>query len=246
MGIAAAIAGAAVVGGVATVASGSAAASAQKDASNQATALQQQQMAEAAREYNQNRDDLAPYRAAGATALGQISTGTAAGGEFNKTPTMADLTVDPGYQFRLDQGNKGVQASAAAQGGVLSGGTLKALARFNSDEASQEYGAAYNRYQTDTTARYNRLASIAGVGQTATNSTIAASESNTATQAAGTAAIANNINAAGNARASSYVNAGNAVGSAANSLGSYYALKSLNSYSPTAGSYGIPGSDGIY
>lgn len=166
-------------------------------------------------------------------------------GILSKSFTMDDYKADPGYQFRLDQGNRGIEASAAARGGVLSGGTLKALARYNQDAASQEYGAAYNRFNNDQTTRFNRLSALAGIGQTATNSGIAAGANNQAAQAAGTQAIANNTLAAGNARASQYVATGNAVGNAVGNVGNYFALRDL--YTPTTGgAYGISGSTGIY
>ena len=52
----------------------------------------------------------------------------------------------PGYQFQLQQGLQGIQNSAAAQGGLLSGGTLKALQKYGTGLAAQDYGNAYNRY----------------------------------------------------------------------------------------------------
>jgi hypothetical protein len=245
--VAVAIGGSALIGAGASIIGGNKAANAQNNAAAQSTAIEQAQLDEAKREYEQNRTDLAPYRAAGTVALGQIGAGTAAGGEFNSPFNGQNLTNDPGYQFRLDQGNRGIEASAAARGGVLGGGTLKALSAYNSGEASQEYNNAFNRYQTDTTSRYNRLASIAGIGQTATNSTIAASEANTATQQAGANQIAGNIQAAGNANASSYVNTANAIGGAANTLGSYFALNKLGAIGGgSSGAYGIAGSNGIY
>lgn len=167
------------------------------------------------------------------TAQGAYAAGTpnADTGLLNKKFTMDDFEADPGYQFRIDQGNRGLEASASATGGVLSGGTLKALARYNQDAASQEYQNAYGRFQTDQNNRFNRLASIAGVGQTATNTGIAAGQSNQAAQAAGTSQIANNTLSAGNARASQYVATGNAIGGLAGNVGQYYALKDL--YTPT-------------
>lgn len=68
------------------------------------------------------------------------------------------MSQDPGYQFRLDQGNKQINAGAAARGMANSGRTMKELTRYGSDFASNEYGNAYNR-----------LASMAGMGQTAVN-----------------------------------------------------------------------------
>lgn len=224
---AAAIAGAAVVGAGASVYSASKAAKAQKNAANSANAVQLKQLAQQQTQYEQDRADLAPFREAGYKALGQIGTGTMPGGEFNRNFTMSDYEADPGYAFRLSEGNKALETSAAARGGVLSGGTLKALARYSQDTASQEYGAAYGRWNQNTTDRYNRLASIAGVGQTATNSGIAAGANNQAAQAAGAGAIGQNILGAGNARASQYVATGNAIGNLAGNIGQYYALKDL-------------------
>jgi hypothetical protein len=100
------------------------------------------------------------------------------------------------------------------------GATLKALARFNSDQASQEYGNAYSRYNNDVTTRFNRLASVAGVGQTATNLTSAAGQTY-----AGQAGDA--IQSAGTARASGYVGTANAVNGAVGQIGNYYMLNSL-------------------
>ena len=245
MGIAGAVVGSAVIGAGASAISASKAAKAQSKAAARASDNTREQMLLQQQQYEQDRADLAPYREAGYTALGKIGAGTAAGGEFNRNFTMDDYQADPGYAFRLEQGTRGLDASASARGGVLSGGALKALARYNQGEASQEYGAAYNRWAQNTTDRYNRLASIAGVGQTATNSGIAAGANNQAAQAAGTAQIAQNTLGAGNARASQYVATGNAIGQGVGNIAQYYALKDL--YSPAAtGAWGISGSTGIY
>ena len=66
---------------------------------------------------------------------------------------MNFLQMDPGYGFRLGEGLKALERSAAARGGLMSGATGKALTRYGQDLASQEYGNAYNR-----------LASLANVG----------------------------------------------------------------------------------
>lgn len=105
--------------------------------------------------------------------------------DLTKNFTMADYQADPGYQFRLDQGNKAINNSAAARGGLLSGATMKAIADYNSGAASQEYGAAFNRFGSnrenasrvynDVYSRwndqnntiFNRLSALAGSGQTA-------------------------------------------------------------------------------
>lgn len=234
--VAIAIGGSALIGAGASIIGGNNAADAQRDASNQSTQLQLAQNEEARRQYDTNRADLAPYRDAGYTALGQLTKGTADGGEFNRNFTMADFNADPGYEFRRAEGQRGLENSASARGGVLSGGTLKAIAKYNGDAASQEYGAAYNRFNNDLTTRYNRLSSLAGTGQTATNSGIAAGNQLTDNLQTGVNNITSNVNAAGNARASQYVNTANAIGGAANNVGQYFALKDLYK-TPTFNAY---------
>jgi hypothetical protein len=90
-------------------------------------------------------------------------------GELTKTFGQTDFQGDPGYQFRLGEGLKGVQNSAAARGSLLSGGTLKALQKYGQDFASNEYQNAYNRFNNDQTTQYNRFAGLGGGGQTAAN-----------------------------------------------------------------------------
>lgn len=159
---------------------------------------------EAAREYDQARTDQMPWLDAGRGALGQLTAGTQAGGQFMRPFAMADYQADPGYQFRLDQGNRGIQQSAAARGGLLSGAAAKAISKYNSDQASQEYQNSYNRYNNDQTTQYNRLASLAGVGQTAAN--MLANVGQQTSQS-----IQNNLIGAGNARASGYMGAANGI-----------------------------------
>jgi hypothetical protein len=217
----AAIAGS-VIGAGASIIAGNKAAKAQKQAAAQNIALQQAQDAESKRQYEQNRADLTPYREAGYTSLGQLVAGTKDGGDFNRSFSLADFVKDPGYDFRQQQGQRGVEASAAARGGALSGGALKALARYNQDYASGEYGAAYNRFNNDMTTRYNRLAGLAQTGQTATNTGINDGNQMIQNRQTGVNNITGNNNAAANARASSYVNTGNAIGNFAGQLSNIF------------------------
>jgi hypothetical protein len=80
---------------------------------------------------------------------------------------MSDFNADPGYQFRQDEGQKALERSAAARGGLLSGRAAKDTMRFSQGLASQEYGNAFNRFQTNRANKLNPLQSIAGVGQSA-------------------------------------------------------------------------------
>ncbi len=171
-------------------------------------AKQQAAAAEAATQvqkdmYDQTRNDLSPYRDLGSTALSQLMGQMGAGGYFNQTYTGQDIYNDPSYQFRLNQGLDSVQSGAAAQGGLLSGATLKALNNYAQDSASQEYSNAYNRFNADQTNRFNRLSTIVGAGQNA-----AAQTGNAGLQTA--QAIANNTMYGGNAAAAGTIGSGNA------------------------------------
>jgi len=206
-GFVAGAAGAVIGSAISSDASRSAAntqADAAKHASDQAQA-----------QYEQNRADYAPWREAGAGALGQLTTGTAPGGDFSRDFTLADFQQDPGYAFRQQQGQRGVEASAAARGGLLNGGTLKALDRYNQDYASGEYQNAYNRFNNDRTQRFNRLASIAGLGQTATRDV--AQQGMQATQMQGDYGTQ-----AANARASGYIGQANAINQGIGTLGNWW------------------------
>jgi len=101
------------------------------------------------------RGDLQPWRAAGAGALGTLQQKMAAGpGEFE---------TSPGYQFRLEQGQKAIESSAAARGGALSGRAIKEAARFGQGLASNEYQSFIDRYH-QSMAPYQQMS---GRGQEA-------------------------------------------------------------------------------
>ena len=163
--------------------------------------------------YNQTRQDLDPYKQAGATSLSQMMGQMGSDGYFNQTYTGQDIYSDPSYQFRLQQGQDAIQSSAAAQGGLLSGATLKALQNYGQESASQEYSNAYNRFNADQTNRYNRLSNLVGIGQNA-----AAQVGNAGAQTA--QAVANNTMAGANSIAAGQVGSANAWSGAANNLGS--------------------------
>ena len=61
-----------------------------------------------------------------------------------------------GYDFRLDQANKAINAATASKGMTLGSGALKSLQTRNQDMASQEYQNSYDRYLKDSTLRYGQ------------------------------------------------------------------------------------------
>lgn len=210
------------------------------DRTAQENALNRQQQLDL---YQQQRADQAPFREAGYRTLSQIMAGVQPGGEFDQRFGLSQFQTDPGYQFRLEQGQKALDRAAAASGSAYSGAQLKALANFNSGLASQEYGNAYNRYNTDQSARYNRLASVAGLGQTALNQTQQAGTNAYGNIAqlgmASTNAINQSMADAAAARASGYVGVSNAIGSGIRNLYNNNAFGTNNSsyLTPTQSGY---------
>jgi len=205
--------------------------SSSRAASTQAAATESaaQTSAEAANraadlQYQQFRESVAlqePYRAAGQVALNKLVPMAAEYTPFG----MEQFQADPGYGFRLSEGQKALERSAAARGGLMSGATGKALTRYGQEMGSQEYMNAFNRYQTERQARLNPLQSLAGVGQTtaqqlgAAGQNMASNVGNIYTSNA--ANVGNMMTAGAQARASGYMGVANAVGGGFNQYLNY-------------------------
>ena len=157
-----------------------------------------------------------PWRRAGENALTRLSSGLAQGGEFGTPFSQTNWQQDPGYAFRLAEGQRALDRSAAARGGLISGNALKAAQRYGQDMGSQEYQNAFNRYYREREAMLNPLQSLAGVGQTTAQSLGGAAQNygqSAANLASATgASSANALLAQGNARASAYGGYGQAIG----------------------------------
>jgi len=130
-------------------------------------------------------------------------------GSLSRDFSMADFQADPGYAFRLAEGQKALERSAAAGGRFLGGATLKALTRYGQGMGSQEFGNAYNRFQTNRSTRFNQLAAVAGIGQTANGQLAQLGQTNALTQG-------NNLMGAANASGAASIAAGNGWSSALN------------------------------
>jgi hypothetical protein len=187
--------------------------------------------------FNQNRQDYAPWRQAGVNALARLTAGTAPGGEYSRSFTMNDYQQDPGYNFRLTEGLKAINNSAAARGLLQSGANLKGLNRYAQDYASGEYTNAFNRFQLDQSNRFNRNAALAGIGQTAQQQ-LAQQGANTAAQ------IGQNQLAAGNAQAAGYIGGANALSGAIGQGMNFYNQNRLLDQLQRGGGYGSGGYGG--
>ena len=142
---------------------------------------------------NTSQPNVAPGAASGTPGAATTSAGTFTPGSAQPgVDPYADFYKSPDYQFRLTEGIKGLDASAAAGGSLDSGDTRKAAIGYAGNLAAGEF----NTYA-------GRLMDLAGVG----HSTAA----NTAQQGASYANNVGNIATdRGNALASSY---GSTIGS---------------------------------
>lgn len=173
MGIGAAIIGSAVVGGVTASKSAKAQRKASEAATDATVQANRENIAFQKELFEQQRQDIAPWRDIGVQALQSLQRGLESG-QFDPGSFKFNFEADPGYQFRLQEGQKAMDRSAAARGNLLSGGQAKALTQYNQGMASQEYGNAFNRamqqHSVESARRgdqFNQLATMAGVGQTA-------------------------------------------------------------------------------
>ena len=190
--------------------------SSSRAAKTQANAAQQGINAQE-RMFDLTRSDQAPYRQAGEEALNSLRSLA-----MNYKPFTAEgMYNDPGYAFRLSEGQKMLDRQAAARGGLISGGALKAAARYGQDYASNEYTNALNRYLAERNAQLGPLQSLAGVGQSATNYVSNAAQNMGQAQAQGAQAI-------GNAQASGYIGGSNVLNQALQGYGNYYLQNQRN------------------
>lgn len=155
--------------------------------------------------YGATQDEL--DTASGAVPAGYFSH------NFDKEDFLNN--VDPGYQFRVDQGNAALAAKRASVGNRFGSQALKDISNYNQDLGSQEYGAAFDRYNKNKTDLFNRLSGLAGVGSAA-GAAAQSSGTNAANQ------ISNNT-MTGAGRASDYLTGG-AAASAAGQVGSTNAI----------------------
>lgn len=164
-----AIAGASVVSGVLGADAAEDAANISANATDRSTALQREM-------YQTTRSDLAPYRDAGSaglarlmylTGLGGSDTGDGQYGSLMRDFSMKDFEKDPGYQFRLEEGEKGLNRAMAARGLANSTPGLRSLMRFNQGFASDEFGKSYARFEASKGQKFNLLSYLAGTGQNA-------------------------------------------------------------------------------
>jgi len=219
--------------------SASDAADIQAGATDRATALQKEI-------FDLQRADQEPFRQAGLTAQNRLldmlglsgNTGAQGYGSLMRDFGMEDFQQDPGYGFRQSEGIKAIQRGAAGAGRLNSGRYMKDLTRFGQDQASQEYGAAFNRFQANRGNKLNPLQAFIGQGQSATNAI------GNAAGAYG-AGAAGNITSGGAAQAAGRIGSANAIGGGINQGINMYQNNQLMQLLKRPSSGGFGGYGGI-
>lgn len=159
----------ALIGGIGSIFGASTQADAAKTAAADQLQASQAALAQQQQQWQTAQNNSAPFVAAGQQSVGQLMSGlsngtfgvgstpstptysgtaitpssyvapTGAPGTYSLPSSMADLEATPGYQFTQQQGQRGIEAAAAATGSLQSGGALKSLDSFNTGLASQTY-----------------------------------------------------------------------------------------------------------
>jgi hypothetical protein len=232
MGIETAIIGSALVGGAASMAGARKASKAQSKAADQAAQVQ--------RETFERQVELQePFRQAGITSQNELMRLLGIGGDASAADygmltrqfRPEDMQMDPGYAFRLSEGQKALERSAAARGGLLSGSMLKGAQRFGQEMGSQEYMNAFNRAQAQLGTRLGTLGSLYGAGQ--------ASAQQIAGQAGQMGAnVGNLMNQSAQARASGYMGQANALSNALGQAAMGYGMYKGGYFGSPGGSAG--------
>jgi hypothetical protein len=225
----AAIAGSAIVGaGASLFGSSQASKSADKAAKQQKKAAKiaaAQQKAALERQIGLQE----PFRQVGVNALAEYPKAA----EY--TPFgMPQFQADPGYNFRLAEGMKALERSAAARGLLQSGGTLKGIQQYGQNLASDEYQNAFQRYLTERQAKLSPLEYQIGLGQAAASGQAAnvgttANSLSELTQALGNIGAQRAV-AQGNIAASTAGNIGNIFAQGAGAYGDYMAAQPYMNY----------------
>ena len=255
MSTAAIIGGSIASAGIGAIGSAKAA-GAQAGAAKNAQQLEYQQEQDALnfqkQEWQTQQGNMAPWIKAGQGAIGTLSglenQGLAGQGPLApwtqqfQAPTLEQAQSEPGYQFALQQGQGALTNSAAASGNLLTGNTGEALQHFGQqlgeenyqnvyNRAMQQYQQHYNEFQQGQSNLFNRYASIAGLGQTATGQLgqegQAAAGDVANISLTGGQQQAQQINNAGAAQASGYAGIANSIGGGINNLQQYALLNQM-------------------
>ena len=155
------------ISAVATVASGAIASRASRKSTRAQVQAAEQQRALEKEMFDRQVELQEPFRQLGLQNLNRLAALYGEGGAYARAPGMEEIQMDPGYAFRLAEGQKALERSAAARGGLLSGSMLKGAQRYGQEYGSAEFQNAYNRAMEQRARVSNALLGIGQYGPTA-------------------------------------------------------------------------------
>jgi hypothetical protein len=156
----------AVAGGVIGAVSGLMGSNARKKAAEEQRRKLQEAIAVQRGVHDQGRADNQPYQQLGELGVNKLMAGLN-DGSLTRQFTNDDFVKDPGYQFRLDEGLRGQESTAAARGGALGGAAIKALERYRQGYASNEFGKAADRFSSNQKQQYDMFSGASNQGANA-------------------------------------------------------------------------------
>lgn len=210
--VATAVIGSAVIGAGAQIYGANKAAQTQSNTAKEVAGMQREQ-------YQQTREDLAPYRAAGEDATTRLRS--------RLSELTTPISVNPQdflntdyYKFLEKQGLKTIGNSAAARGLASSGAALKGIAAFAKGLNAQEWKTNFDMQNINQTNAYTRLKALVDTGAGAATGTGVLGEK--AAYNAGTA-----LTSGANAQAAGYNATGSAISNLASNIGGYAMYQGL-------------------
>lgn len=205
------------------------AASAQTQASEAGVAVQQEQIAESARQFDAVRALLSPFVSTGTTAMQGQSALAGLLGANAQRGAIQQIEQSPQMQALVQSGEQSILQNASATGGLRGGNTQAALAQFRPQVLSQLIEQ-----------QYGRLGGLSAMGQNAAAGVGTASAQQVAAGQSGANNITQLLQQQGAARAGASLASGQAT---ANALGGIGGLIGQNFGTGTGGfNVGAPGS----
>ena len=222
----------AAIGAIGAIGGGMLGSSASKKA-----AAQQAEQSNLAREFQQQamdraRADQRPFWQSGVAANQTLADLLGPNGEFNRNLEV-DATSDPGYEFGMRQGEKGMLRQMSARGVRMAPASMMALNRYNQDYAGTKYGEAFQRAMAQRQSRFGMLSDLANRGQSAASGMAQSGQ-------AGASSMAGIMQGLGNSQAAGTMGAANAWGGALNDatkygIDAYLRYQDANKQSGTGG-----------
>lgn len=236
----AAILGAGALGAGASLIAGGRQASAAREAAVMQAAMQQRGLDFQREVFDTNQANIRPFINIGSSALGQVGSFYGLDG----TTPLGQASLDrfrqsPDYQFAQQEGMRGLENSAAARGGLLSGNFLRGAQQFGQGLATQNLQNYLGRLLNMGQMGQNAAVGAGGLAQQGANSISNLYSGMGQTMAGG-------VTGAANANAAGLVGGANSINSAVQNYLFMNAMNNRSSYGGGVNSGYLPMSGNPY